>query len=80
MNQINDIKQMQDMISSLNDQLIDMYAERSEMPLSADQVKEVMHSMEQQIICFSDEKLELEKQIENLKTEVEHLKKVKKAD
>ena len=80
MNQSQDIKQMQEMISSLNEQLVDMYADRAELPMSTQQVKEMISSLEQQVICFTDEKLELEKQVELLKVEVELLKKSKKAD
>ena len=65
---------LQKSLVSLESQLIDLYAERADMPVSPNQVKEALHSMEEQIISLVDEKIELQRNVENLQNQIERLK------
>lgn len=62
-------EQLQVMVDSLQEQLADLYAEKTALPVPMSQVANTISSLEQQVIALVDEKMELQKEMaQHLKT------------
>lgn len=72
------IEQLQQMVANLEAQLVDLYAERHQMPVPPQQAMAAISNLEEQIIALVDEKMEIQKTLEDQHQLMDKLKRKSK--
>lgn len=68
------IEQLQSMVANLEAQLVDLYAEKAQMPIQPNQAMATIASLEEQVVSLVDEKMELEGKIRETQHQIERMK------